>query len=213
MGKKNRQRRKAARKQRTAQPLTGEQNITYISGLKMGVWLVDLNWVRERVAALRSTPPESVGLADVLDWFNSEGRNIRNATVFGPEGFLLQIRDGKVVALPEDLSITEIRNGEVVTRSKGSAVKVEGLTPKHAPLSPPLLGQFILEVLLPRKEAEHVIGDLVETYNEKALKYGVTKAKIWFWTQVASSVRPLVRRALFWVVLWLAELLRTIFKG
>jgi hypothetical protein len=213
MAKKNRRRRKAARKQMTAQPLTGEQNITYISGLRMGTWLVDLNWVRERVAALRSVPPERVGLVDVLDWFNGEGRSIRNATVFGPEGFLLQIRDGKVLALPEDLSITEIRNGKVVARSKSGAVEVEGLAPKHEPLSPPLLGQFILEVLLPRKEADHVIGDLVEAYNEKARKYGITKAKIWFWTQVASSVRPLVRRALLWVVFWLAEWLRTIFKG
>jgi hypothetical protein len=204
---KTRKQQKAARKKKKGSLPSGE-NVTYISGLRLGTWLVDINWVKERISSTRSISQEAVSLEDVLDWFNTEGHSMRNATVFGFDGFLMQIRDGKVVTPPKELSITEIRNGKAVATFNPPVIKVEGLHKSNSS-SPPLIGQFILEILLSRKEADNLIGDLAEDYNEKAIKYGIPKAKIWFWKQVIGSIWPLARRVVPWgVFAWLVEWFR-----
>lgn len=63
---------------------------------------------------------------------------------------------------------------------------------------PPKFAEFVLELLLPRKEAEYLVGDLAESYVQKESKYGPTKAKVWYWRQVAGSAYPLIRKAIRW---------------
>jgi Bacterial RNA polymerase, alpha chain C terminal domain len=58
---------------------------------------------------------------------------------------------------------------------------------------PPKYGEFLLYLFLKRKDRENVIGDLVEEYSTIILpKFGVLKASLWFWKQVASSIMPLL---------------------
>lgn len=71
----------------------------------------------------------------------------------------------------------------------------------HLPLSlisPPHLGEFALELILSKDESENIIGDLAEDYVKKMLKYGITKAKVWYWKQVISSAWPLMCKVVRW---------------
>ncbi len=63
---------------------------------------------------------------------------------------------------------------------------------------PPKLAEFFLELLLSRREAEYLIGDLAESYVQKESKYGPAKAKVWYWRQVAGSAYPLICKAIRW---------------
>ena len=57
--------------------------------------------------------------------------------------------------------------------------------------SPPLAGRYVLDLLLPRKHRENLIGDIEQDYRTNILqRYGRTAASIWFWKQVLSEIIP-----------------------
>ena len=77
------------------------------------------------------------------------------------------------------------------------------LSPPEADKSrPPQFGEYILYLFLLKKDRDNVLGDLQEEYSEVLLKFGRTKAKIWYYKQVYTSIWPLLRRALLkWTAL------------
>lgn len=70
------------------------------------------------------------------------------------------------------------------TSSKGNQVS-----------NPPLFAEYVLQLILMKKDRESLIGDLAEEYAEIATKYGVRKAKFWYHKQVFSSAVPLLWKA------------------
>jgi hypothetical protein len=72
--------------------------------------------------------------------------------------------------------------------------------------SVPHAARFIL-LLIPRRHREHLIGDLEEEFSSVVLpEYGLRKARLWYWSQVLTSIWPLfwaeVRRIAGIIVLW-----------
>lgn len=58
--------------------------------------------------------------------------------------------------------------------------------------SPPLRAQFILYLLLAKRESEAIIGDLVEMYPQMVKKFGKRKADLLVWSQVIRAVVPII---------------------
>jgi len=81
-----------------------------------------------------------------------------------------------------------------------------------SPLRPPFNAEYLLYLLLRREDRDIVIGDLLEGYGEVLRRFNKRRADIWFYWQVASSLFPLLRRALFriGVLVWLGQVLRRI---
>ena len=77
-------------------------------------------------------------------------------------------------------------------------------------LRPPFNAEYTLYFLLPKEDRETLIGDLVECHGQLLLRFGKRRADIWFYKQVAGSLLPLLRRALFRIValVWLGRVLR-----
>jgi hypothetical protein len=84
--------------------------------------------------------------------------------------------------------------------------KLDSIGPSKVATSPPTTAKFIL-LLIPKRHREHLIGDLEEEYMTILLpEYGETKARTWYWWQVAISVGPLlwaqIRRGTAMAWLW-----------
>jgi len=97
--------------------------------------------------------------------------------------------------------LTRHRKVESILRKLESAAHS-----RHLPSSPPRAAKFIL-LLVPKRHREHLIGDLEEEYTAMLLpEYGVRRARIWYWWQVAISIGPLlwvqIRRGVAIAWLW-----------
>ena len=58
---------------------------------------------------------------------------------------------------------------------------------------PPKWGEYLLYFFLPKKDREHIPGDLAEEYNTILVpKFGLASARRWYWKQVFTSVWPVV---------------------
>jgi hypothetical protein len=71
---------------------------------------------------------------------------------------------------------------------------------------PPRVGKLLL-LLIPKKNREHLLGDLEEEYQTVVLpKYGLRAARRWYWWHVCISIGPLIwaklRRVAGLVLLW-----------
>jgi hypothetical protein len=61
---------------------------------------------------------------------------------------------------------------------------------------PPCVAVFFL-LLAPKKYREHLLGDLEEEYRTVVLpRFGLRRARFWFWWQVCISLTPLVGQQL-----------------
>jgi transcriptional regulator with XRE-family HTH domain len=57
--------------------------------------------------------------------------------------------------------------------------------------APPIAGCYLLDLVLPRKHRENLVGDIEEDYRANILpRYGRTAASIWFWKQVVIEIVP-----------------------
>ncbi len=54
--------------------------------------------------------------------------------------------------------------------------------------APPLLGEKILKIFLPRGESESIAGDYEELYAEIAQTQGKSRAQAWYWIQIMKSI-------------------------
>lgn len=59
---------------------------------------------------------------------------------------------------------------------------------KHKKETPPLLGEKILKIFLPKGESESVAGDYEELYTEIAQTHGKSRAYAWYWIQIVKSI-------------------------
>lgn len=65
----------------------------------------------------------------------------------------------------------------------------------NAHADPPRLARRLLSRALPDDVREPVDGDLLELFRRRSAQYGITRAHLWYWTQVASfSTRFLLER-------------------
>src|SRR5262249_38007261 len=72
------------------------------------------------------------------------------------------------------------------------------------------LADFVLRLLLSRRNRETVSGDLLEEYRENVLPAkGRLRAAIWYWRQVLSFVSPLTMGLVFGAMLGVANLIDT----
>jgi len=72
--------------------------------------------------------------------------------------------------------------------------------------SPPKVAQFAL-LLIPKRNREHLIGDMEEEYRTITLpQYGRFLARVWYWEQTAIAVGryllPVIKRILGFAVIW-----------
>jgi hypothetical protein len=80
---------------------------------------------------------------------------------------------------------------------------------------PPMFAEYLLYLLLPKKEREPLLGDLEEEYHDIYRRFGCQHARFWYCWQVGASLWPLVTRAvkklIKWGVLgWVGDLLRRV---
>jgi hypothetical protein len=72
---------------------------------------------------------------------------------------------------------------------------------------PPSSAKFLLLLLIPRHNREHLVGDLEEEFATVVLpEYGERRARFWYWWKVITSIAPLawaaLRRILTIALLW-----------
>lgn len=60
----------------------------------------------------------------------------------------------------------------------------------------PKFGERIFLLLLPKRQSECMLGDLSEEYVAKSAKFGARRARIWFYTQLLTSIYPLLLHSL-----------------
>jgi transcriptional regulator with XRE-family HTH domain len=64
-------------------------------------------------------------------------------------------------------------------------------TPREREVSVPLAASYLLDLFLPKKHREGLVGDLEEEFRTKIEpRYGRKAACFWFWKQVISEVGP-----------------------
>lgn len=75
---------------------------------------------------------------------------------------------------------------------------------------PPINAEYLLHLVLGKKEREAVIGDLIQEYRRIMQRFGRRNADIWFCKQVISSLWPFLRRAIvrLGTLFWVGRLLR-----
>ena len=77
-------------------------------------------------------------------------------------------------------------------------------------VAPPKLATLLV-LLIPKKNREHILGDLDEEYRTVLVpRYGLRTAKLWYWWQVGISVLQLVWSQVKWgtAIAWLWERIR-----
>ena len=58
-------------------------------------------------------------------------------------------------------------------------------------IAPPVAGRYLLDLMLPRKHRESLVGDIEQEYRMEILpRYGRRWASIWFWKQVIWEIVP-----------------------
>ena len=63
-------------------------------------------------------------------------------------------------------------------------------------VDPPKGAEYLLCLFLPRETRSYLIGDLAEEYSTISEDYGLQKAKFWYYTQVLTSLWPLIQAGL-----------------
>jgi transcriptional regulator with XRE-family HTH domain len=61
---------------------------------------------------------------------------------------------------------------------------------------PPKFGEYLLYLFLTKAERVYLIGDLAEEYDELSSRFGRQAANLWYYRQIVTSLRPLMRRLL-----------------
>ena len=69
---------------------------------------------------------------------------------------------------------------------------------KHKKDAPPLFGERLLKIFLPKGESESVAGDYEELYAEIAQTRGISRALVWYWIQIAKSIWAGITVSVWW---------------
>ena len=68
----------------------------------------------------------------------------------------------------------------------------------HKKQTPPLIGEKILKIFLPKGESESIAGDYEELYTEIAKTQGITRANVWYWVQIVKSIWAGISVYIWW---------------
>ena len=72
--------------------------------------------------------------------------------------------------------------------------------------TPPMWATYLIYLLLPREDREAMLGCLEEDYRTKLLpKYGVHRARFWYWCEVGRSIWPLLAEVFSRILSWLIQ--------
>jgi len=69
---------------------------------------------------------------------------------------------------------------------------------KNKKETPPLLGEKLLKIFLPRSESESVAGDYEELYADIAQTRGKSRAHAWYWIQIMKSIYSGITINVWW---------------
>lgn len=101
----------------------------------------------------------------------------------------------------EIVELSELLMGTIWDTLKSiiSATKSDKFTQKEIKFFyPSKNAEKILYMILPSNKRDAIIGDLLESYHEILLKFGVKYARKWFWFQTIRNIMPLLR--LRWII-------------
>ncbi len=79
-------------------------------------------------------------------------------------------------------------------REQQRVLSREFLQKEGSTSSPPVFAENLLCLFLPRKEREEVVGSMVECFNRDVARYGLKKAKRYFWMETLRELFPLANR-------------------
>jgi putative ABC transport system permease protein len=88
-----------------------------------------------------------------------------------------------------------------------SSKKPETRNMKHKKDSPPLIGEKILKIFLPKGESESVSGDYEELFAEITAARGKYRALVWYWFQIAKSIGAGISIHIWWSLIMLKSYL------
>lgn len=74
---------------------------------------------------------------------------------------------------------------------------------------PPVIGKFLLWLLLNHKYPETIMGDFEEEFNAIARDKGILKARFWFWSQIILTLPSYIKNSLYWGMTMIAHYLKT----
>jgi len=77
-----------------------------------------------------------------------------------------------------------------------SAIRWDPEAGPNAQPKSPACAEFLLRLLLRQSDVDAIIGDLTEMYDQRLASYGECRARLWFYSQVALSIWPLLTRAI-----------------
>jgi hypothetical protein len=101
-----------------------------------------------------------------------------------------------------------------IARSGGSFEEVLSGLPRSTPACPPIKALFLLDLLLAKADRDTIPGDLVEEFETSLLsKYGVRRARFWFWAQAARAIAERNRLSRWVLVYGLGRVTEWIFKA
>jgi hypothetical protein len=107
--------------------------------------------------------------------------------------------------------LLDLLGAMIAVGSLAQAIRLKRLpspvaTIKRESIGPPHGAEFLLYVMLPKSQRESLPGDLEEEFHLVERKFGPQHARIWYWSEVARSVGPIllrfVRRVLGLTALW-----------
>jgi len=79
------------------------------------------------------------------------------------------------------------------------------LIKKH---NPPLIGKFILRLLLNHRHPETLLGDFEEGYNEIIQEKGLLRAQAWYWLQIVTTLPSFIHNMLHWNTMMLQNYIK-----
>ncbi len=80
-------------------------------------------------------------------------------------------------------------------------------------IEPPLFSKWLLKSVLHWTDYDSVLGDLEETFQYKADRFGQAEANSWYRNQVIRSVIPFAGRSLYWGIVMLKNYLKIAFRN
>jgi hypothetical protein len=121
-----------------------------------------------------------------------------------PHDVTLILRSVTAISWPESQTTFDFAGdtSKELTSSEADSQATSGtnLTKPSAmtlPVEPPRSAEFLLFVFLDPSDRDAVIGDLTEEYESELVpRFGLARARAWYWVQVFRSLMPLARTRL-----------------
>lgn len=118
------------------------------------------------------------------------GGAVGGGSVGGVGGAIL----GTILGVIAIGAVVAVINNHLSKKAKTTPIcdkeTIKALPPSN---TPPKTAEYLLYLLVPRKNRDALLGDLQEDFNEVREKFGLRQAKIYYWVQVLRSIQPLLK--------------------